>query len=309
MKPGVTTQNAEPESVAPGTNATGEDENMTELDEESLQELYAWIDEIPLSRPKRNITRDFADGVMAAEIVKHFIPKIVEIHNYTPANSMQQKISNWGTLNRKVFSKLSYNIPEQVVRGISACKPGVVEVVLDQLRKKVDMYLLTKKKPIAGGHHFGVSRPLPQISPDGYMNGQEVGSYRPGNDTDRSDRSDRFKGAGRPPRHHGGGGGGGNTSHRGVPVNPSYSNADNTGYNTGQIPRTRSLPHVNESQLSPEIRLLLEEKEQALLASQETVQILQAKVRRLEHLLHLKDIRIEDISKKLYQRDGHGYVS
>lgn len=33
-----------------------------ELSEEELQELYAWIDKIPLSRPKRHITRDFSDG-------------------------------------------------------------------------------------------------------------------------------------------------------------------------------------------------------------------------------------------------------
>ncbi len=31
-----------------------------QLDEETLQDLYAWIDKIPLSRPKRNITRDLA---------------------------------------------------------------------------------------------------------------------------------------------------------------------------------------------------------------------------------------------------------
>lgn len=33
-----------------------------QLDKETLQDLYAWIDNIPLSRPKRNITRDFSDG-------------------------------------------------------------------------------------------------------------------------------------------------------------------------------------------------------------------------------------------------------
>ena len=33
-----------------------------ELDETLLQDLYAWIDQIPLSRPKRKIERDFADG-------------------------------------------------------------------------------------------------------------------------------------------------------------------------------------------------------------------------------------------------------
>ena len=35
---------------------------LTSLDEDGLQELYTWIDEINLSRPKRNIWRDFSDG-------------------------------------------------------------------------------------------------------------------------------------------------------------------------------------------------------------------------------------------------------
>jgi len=32
------------------------------LTETELEDLYAWIDEIPLSRPKKKIERDFADG-------------------------------------------------------------------------------------------------------------------------------------------------------------------------------------------------------------------------------------------------------
>ena len=35
---------------------------MVELSEQELQALYAWIDEVPLSRPKKNIARDFSDG-------------------------------------------------------------------------------------------------------------------------------------------------------------------------------------------------------------------------------------------------------
>lgn len=33
-----------------------------EITEDELQELYIWVDGIPLSRPKRNIARDFSDG-------------------------------------------------------------------------------------------------------------------------------------------------------------------------------------------------------------------------------------------------------
>ena len=43
----------------------------------------------------------FLSVVMTAEVVKHFYPKLVELHNYTPAHSTQQKLSNWNTLNRQ----------------------------------------------------------------------------------------------------------------------------------------------------------------------------------------------------------------
>jgi hypothetical protein len=39
---------------------TGND--MDDFDDAELEELYSWIDGIPLSRPKRNIARDFSDG-------------------------------------------------------------------------------------------------------------------------------------------------------------------------------------------------------------------------------------------------------
>lgn len=54
------------------------------------------MDEIPLSRPKRNIARDFSDGVLVAEVVAGFFPKLVELHNYSAANSLQQKVSSRG---------------------------------------------------------------------------------------------------------------------------------------------------------------------------------------------------------------------
>uniref|UniRef100_A0A8C3SNN9 Sperm flagellar protein 1 n=1 Tax=Chelydra serpentina TaxID=8475 RepID=A0A8C3SNN9_CHESE len=109
-----------------------------ELDEESLQELYGWVDAIPLSRPKKNITRDFSDGVLAAEVVKFYFPKMVEMHNYVPANSTQQKLSNWGHLNRKVLNKLNFSIPEDMIRKIVQCTPGMVELVLLPLRQKIE---------------------------------------------------------------------------------------------------------------------------------------------------------------------------
>ena len=50
------------------------------------------VDCIPLSRSKRNINRDFADGVMMAELIHHYNPKLVSLHNYPAANSTAKKI-------------------------------------------------------------------------------------------------------------------------------------------------------------------------------------------------------------------------
>ena len=43
-------------------------------------------------------------AVMAAEVVHHFLPKLVELHNYSPANSVSQKLENWRTLNSELYS-------------------------------------------------------------------------------------------------------------------------------------------------------------------------------------------------------------
>ena len=80
--------------------------DLPELNDDQLQELFGWVDEFKLSRPKKNFTRDFSDGVLTAEILKNFFPKHVENHNYANANSVVQKMANWDTLNRKVMSKI-----------------------------------------------------------------------------------------------------------------------------------------------------------------------------------------------------------
>lgn len=48
-------------------------ENMG-LSDEELQEVYTWVDEIPLSRPKRSIARDFSDGGKDIIVQTYVIP-------------------------------------------------------------------------------------------------------------------------------------------------------------------------------------------------------------------------------------------
>uniref|UniRef100_UPI00398E991D sperm flagellar protein 1-like isoform X3 n=1 Tax=Pristiophorus japonicus TaxID=55135 RepID=UPI00398E991D len=194
------------------------------MDEDSLQDLYSWVDTIHLSRAKRNIARDFSDGVLVAEVVKFHFPKLVEMHNYTPASSTQQKLNNWAHLNRKVFNKLNFYIPDDVVRKVAQCSPGVVELVLSTLRLKIGEKLKQKQSKMASS-----------------------------------------------------------------PQDLEY-------YSTAM-----------EQDLVSDITVKrLRNREPALSSTTScppSIKILQVKVRRLEHLLYLKDVRIDDLTRRVRQAE------
>lgn len=83
--------------------------------EEELQQVYDMVDSIPFSRAKKNINRDFSDGLMMAELIYHYNPKLVSLHNYPPANSVNKKIDNWNILNNKVLKKMCIYLTKQQV--------------------------------------------------------------------------------------------------------------------------------------------------------------------------------------------------
>ncbi|XP_034497299.1 sperm flagellar protein 1 isoform X2 [Ailuropoda melanoleuca] len=199
------------------------------VDEEALHQLYLWVDNIPLSRPKRNLSRDFSDG----EAQQLGSPK-------------------------QVLNKLNFSVPEDVMRKIAQCAPGVVELVLLPLRQRLEERQRLRKQR---------SSSLQELAPQdgtGYM---DVGL------------SQKARGEGAPDSQGAG-------QLRG-----------------GRVPAPRPPGYSQAVQGDPSFVLQIAEKEQELLASQETVQVLQMKVRRLEHLLQLKNVRIEDLSRRLQQAE------
>lgn len=108
---------------------------VEELKHHELQQVYRWIDQIPLSRPKRNISRDFADGVLMSEVVSHFFPRLVDLHNYSMGNSAQQKNYNWDTLNMKVFKKMDYQVSKEMVKNIISHTRGAIERTLFEVQR------------------------------------------------------------------------------------------------------------------------------------------------------------------------------
>jgi hypothetical protein len=206
-----------------------------ELTEEQLRALYAWIDAIPLSRPKKHIARDFADGVLLAEVVHAYFPHIVELHNYSQANSVKQKIYNLETLNQRTLRKLGYVIPRDVIEGVANSRPGVIESVLNGLQLKMAKY--REKKADPGSSSVAQSkRSSGGSSAVGAFSSQEV---QHGHDTK---------------------------------------------------PKMASAVTVDDE--------ILVEKEELIREQQETIEILELKVAKLEQLVRLKDNKIQ----KLMQR-------
>ena len=119
--------------------------------EEEIQRIYNWMDDLKLSRPRRNISRDFADGVLIAEVLHQYFPRLVELHNYSAANSSTQKQYNWATLNKKVLRRLGLQLHPSDVDDLINAVPGAVEKILLLLQHFMAKY----KKEQEGGLGVG----------------------------------------------------------------------------------------------------------------------------------------------------------
>lgn len=83
------------------------------------------------------INFDVGFAVSVAEIVHFYLPRMIDLHNYVNANSTSQKRINWNMLNRKVFVKLNLKLNDKIIENVIEAKPGAIEQVVWDLRKKI----------------------------------------------------------------------------------------------------------------------------------------------------------------------------
>ncbi len=151
---------------------------------------------------------------------------MVDLHNYSSANSLGHKKSNWLTLSNKVLSQFGLDLSDVIITGLSNCKPGLIEVLLYNVRLKIDEELELQSK-----NSRGTSLSL-------------------------------------------------------------VSNRTSTKLSSNRLNESMNL-NKNIT------RLNYEEIKQQYYEQQEQLEALQAKLRRLEHLVQLKDNRINDLTKTL----------
>jgi len=114
-------------------NADEEMNNEQDDGESELMYIYEWVDSIELSRPKKNIARDFSDGVLLAEIIKSYLPRLVDLHNYPSCSNSKHKEANWNVLNNKVLKRLGIKLTKNEINDIIRCEHLAIEHLLQRL--------------------------------------------------------------------------------------------------------------------------------------------------------------------------------
>lgn len=110
------------------------------LDEE-LEEVYFWIDQIPLSRPKKNISKDFSDGCLMAEVICFYFPDLIDLEDYIPTHRSKVKLMNWSILCEKALRPIGLTVFQKEIGQIVAKEPEKVEGLLLRLKHKMEVLL------------------------------------------------------------------------------------------------------------------------------------------------------------------------
>lgn len=247
-----------------------------DLSNKQLNAIYMWINTIPFSRHRKNIARDFSDGVLIAEILKVYLPQLVDLHNYYNTCSIRQKINNFDTLNRKILRKLNYNISSALINDIVHCKELAVESLLNELQYVISDYRENNmnkfRKCIDYANTTTMSVDNSMIN-NSFQSNSHYNSSN-GNDTDNNKYSE------------------GNNN---MTMTHSTIHQSKEAINTSSI-RSMTCVNKNESALvsnsksmvSIDEEILLE-KERVIIEQQEVIEILKLKVARLEEMIMIKD--------------------
>ena len=244
-----------------------------QLSDTDLQHLYSWVDSIPLSRPKRNINRDFSDGILLSEIIHFFYPKLIDLHNYSTANNSKQKMYNLNTLNQRVLKKhFKFQLDQEVMEDIVACKPGTIEKVLYKLKLKMATYTKDKRDKEKNSDKIESKPPPPPLYDYGStfnLNQNEINGLQ-------SSLLDMKLSEG------------------------PFSNGKENNECGGNI-GPRFMTKNKDLKIQTDNSILLE-KEATIRALNEKNQLLLATISKLEQLLKVKDARISKLQEDLHRK-------
>lgn len=262
-----------------------------------------------------------------SEVVHNFFPKMVDLHHYSKTNSVDKKKYNWKHLNQRVFKAMGFTIPETDIIAVCNCARGAIEDVLELVQHELAAYQERTKGVIPEKKVYSFHKPT--ASSKSRVNEVEDNAkdfFSPTTFAKRSSSRSSSRSNSRGPSRA-----------RSMPATPRNGRTPRSrsgistprqgnlkSKRTGRSRENRSQTQVHSRQRSRDISPIRErgsgsgsdrssassgsgrmgngvllKKDEVIKDLNNTVQILNGKVSRLEHLLKLKDQHIENLQTRL----------
>ncbi|KAM4837126.1 spermatogenesis-associated protein 4 [Thomomys bottae] len=94
--------------------------------------VLRWLQSLDLSFFPRNISRDFSNGFLIAEIFCIYYPWDLNITSFKNGCSLKVKLDNWAQI-EKFLEKKKLKIPKELIHGTIHCKAGVPEILMQEV--------------------------------------------------------------------------------------------------------------------------------------------------------------------------------
>ncbi|KAJ3233826.1 spermatogenesis-associated protein 4 [Chytriomyces hyalinus] len=104
------------------------------------RETLKWLQSLDLQA--KNPKRDFANGVLIAEIFSRYFPNQLNINLFYSGTGCEQKANNWNQL-QKFFKRNDINIPEEAMDAVMKCQPDAAVLFIENIHM-----LLTNRRAI-----------------------------------------------------------------------------------------------------------------------------------------------------------------
>ncbi|XP_050003273.1 spermatogenesis-associated protein 4 isoform X1 [Alexandromys fortis] len=94
--------------------------------------VLRWLQGLDLSFFPRNITRDFSNGYLVAEIFCIYYPWDLRLSSFENGTSLKVKLDNWAQI-EKFLAKKKIKLPKELIHGTIHCKAGVPEILIQEV--------------------------------------------------------------------------------------------------------------------------------------------------------------------------------
>uniref|UniRef100_A0A8C0XJJ6 Spermatogenesis-associated protein 4 n=1 Tax=Castor canadensis TaxID=51338 RepID=A0A8C0XJJ6_CASCN len=94
--------------------------------------VLRWLQGLDLSFFPRNISRDFSNGFLIAEIFCIYYPLELKLSSFENGTSLKVKLDNWAQI-EKFLARKKLKLPKELIHGTIHCKAGVPEILIQEV--------------------------------------------------------------------------------------------------------------------------------------------------------------------------------